>query len=59
MQLSRGEVMVGHRVNKFLKEAGLTYKSVELDEFYEGVTKFYHEVSEKLTKYFRTPLTSR
>ena len=24
MQLSRGEVVVGHRVNKFLKEAGLT-----------------------------------
>ena len=59
MQLSRGEVVVGHRVNKFLKEAGLTYKSMELDEFYEGVTKFYHKVSEKLTKYFRTPLTSR
>ena len=59
LQLNREEVVVGSRVTKFLKEAGLTCKSPELDEFYEGVTRFYHEVSEKLVKYFQTPLTSR
>ena len=59
MQLSREEMVVGPRVEKFLKEAGLTCKSPELDEFYEGVKKFYHEVSQKLVKYFQTPLTSR
>ena len=48
MQLSKKDVFVGSRVKNFLKKTGLTYNSPEL-----------HEVTEKLVKYFKTPLSSR
>ena len=53
------EVFVGSRVKNFLKKTGLTYDSPELRDFYGAITKFYHEVAEKLVKYFKTPLSSR
>jgi hypothetical protein len=59
MQLGKKEVFVGSRVKNFMKKTGLTYNSPELRNFYGGITKFYHEVAEKLVKYFMTPLSSR
>ena len=59
MQLSKEDVFVGVKARRFIQKLGLTAGSPELDKFFSGVTKFYHETTEKLFKYFETPLTSK
>jgi hypothetical protein len=59
LQLSKEDVFLGDKARSFIKRIGLTTGSPELEEFFKGVTKFYHETTEKLLKYFETPLTSK
>lgn len=59
LQLSKEDVFLGDKARSFIKRIGLTAGSPELEEFFKGVTKFYHETTEKLLKYFETPLTSK
>lgn len=59
MQLNKEKVFLGEKARRFIKRMGLTAGSPELEEFFKGVTKFYHATTEKLLKYFETPLTSR
>ena len=55
-QLSREHIFLGEKTRSFIKKIGMTADSPELQE---GVAAFYHETSEKLVKYFKTPLNSR
>jgi hypothetical protein len=59
MQLSNKDIYVGKRVRAFIKKIGLGCDSFELSQFFEGVTRFFHESSGRLVKYFKTPLTNR
>ena len=59
MQLSKKEICVGRRVRSFIKKIGISCDSLELSEFFQGVTNFYHASSERLVKYFKTPLSNR
>ena len=58
-QLSKEKVFIGDKARSFMKKVGLSSSSRELEEFFEGVTKFFHGAAEKLVKYFETPLSSR
>ena len=58
-QLSREHIFLGEKTRSFIKKIGMTADSPELQEFFGGVAAFYHETSEKLVKYFKTPLNSR
>ena len=59
MQLSKEDVFLGEKARRFINKIGLTAGSPELDEFFKGVTKFYHGTTERLLKCFETPLTSK
>ena len=59
MQLSRKDICVGRRVRSFIKKMGLSCDSLELSEFFQGAINFYHASSERVVKYFKTPLSNR
>ena len=59
LQLSKEDVFLGDKARSFIKKIGMTAGSPELEVFFKGITEFYHETTEKLLKYFETPLTSR
>ena len=59
LQLSREDVFLGDKARRFIKTIGMTTNSPELLEFFKGVSRFYHKTSEKLVKYFKTPLKSK
>ena len=59
MQLSKKDICVGRRVRSFIKKMGLSCDSLELSEFFQDVINFYHASSERVVKYFKTPLSNR
>ena len=56
MQLGKKDIFVGGRVRSFIKKMGLSCDSPVLAEFFNSVTKYYHESTTRLIKYFKTPL---
>ena len=56
--LSRNLVFVGQKCNALIKELGMTPSSIQLNDFYATVYKFYSTMAAKLIGYFSIGLRS-